>query len=243
MTTVDKALDTLFALAEQRLPQRLSDLARLVGLPRSSTHRLLAPLVRRGLVEQDERGRYRVGYGLMALGLGVADREPLALAARPVLEAAAEDVGETLFLVVARAGRLIVIEKAEGHGFMRAAPRLGASVPVHATAVGKLFLAFDPDAVTLDKQRRFTAATPTSRKALAAAVATAREQRWAVNEEEWQAGLAVAAAPVFVHERLVGAVALALVAARYRELGTAALVRRVRHAAEGVALRLEGGGL
>lgn len=241
MTTIDKALDALFYLGEHTTPQRLSDIARALEMPRSSAHRVLAPLVRRGLAEQDVRGHYHVGLGLMALGLGVAEREPLALAARPVLEQAADDLGETFFLVVARACKLVVLEKAEGNGFMRAAPRLGATVPVHATAVGKLFLAFDADAVQVDELTRFTAATLRSRKTLMKAVEAVRQQGWAINDEEWQAGLAVVAAPVFVHQRLAGCIALAMVTARLRELGHAAAVRRVTHAAEGIALRLEGG--
>lgn len=240
MSTIDKALDALFFLGDQPRPQRLSDLARALGMPRSSAHRILQPLLRRGLAEQDGSGRYRIGLALIALGLGATAREPLAHAARPILEAAADDLGETFFLVVARAGKLVVLEKAEGNGFMRAAPRLGASVPVHATAVGQLFLAFAPDTVDPGRLERFTPTTPSSKKALAAAVATARRDGWAVNDEQWQLGLSVVAAPVMAQERLVGAVALAMVAARFHALGRAAAVRRVRHAAEGIALRLEG---
>jgi DNA-binding IclR family transcriptional regulator len=241
MTTIDKALDTLFFLSEQRSPQRLSEIAGALDMPRSSAHRVLAPLVKRNLVEQDSKGRYHVGLGMLALGVGAVEREPLALAARPVLEAAAEEFGETFFLVVPRGGKLVVIEKAEGNGFMRAAPRLGSSVPAHATAVGKLVLAFDAEAAGAAELSRFTPATIVSQQALRAELAQVREQAWAVNDEEWHAGLAVAAAPVFVHQRLAGCVALAMLAVRFHELGEAAIVRRVSHAAEGIALRLEGG--
>ena len=109
-----------------------------------------------GLLERDAHGRYQAGLGLMTLGLACARREPIAHAAQPVLEAAAHELGETFFLVVARGGRLVVLEKAEGDGFLRAAPRLGSSVPVHATAVGKLYLAHAPDAVELEALPRYT---------------------------------------------------------------------------------------
>ncbi|MEQ8660425.1 MAG: IclR family transcriptional regulator [Gammaproteobacteria bacterium] len=241
MSTIDKALDALFLLGGAPRALRLADIARTLAMPRSSAHRILAPLVRRGLVEQDGAGRYQVGLGVLALGLGAAAREPLAHAARPVLEAAAAEFGETFFLVVARAGRLTVLEKAEGNGFLRAAPPLGASVPVHATAVGKLFLAFAPETVASAPLTRHTRATRTTRKALAADVETARTQRWALNDEEWQTGLAVVAAPIFVRGTLAGSVALAMVAPRLHELGAPAAARRVTHAAEGIALRLERG--
>ena len=56
-------------------------------------------------------------------------------------------VGETFFLTIARAGQLVVLDKAEGNGFLRAAPQIVSTVPVQATTVGNLFLAFYPDAV------------------------------------------------------------------------------------------------
>ena len=240
MSTIDKALDALFLLSARPQAVRLADLARELGMPRSSAHRILSPLVRRGLAEQDSDGRYRAGFALMALGLNVASREPLATAAKPVLESAAAELGETFFLVVARAGRLVVLEKAEGNGFLRAAPRLGADVPVHATAVGKLYLAFAPELVTIDELTRYTPATLRNRKALNAEVERVRTQGWATNLEEWQAGLAVAAAPIMSQGRLRGAVALATVTARFTAIGTPIATRRVVHAAEGIALRIEG---
>jgi IclR family transcriptional regulator, acetate operon repressor len=240
MSTINKALDALFLLSERAHALRLADVARELGMPRSSAHRILAPLVKRGLAEQDSDGRYRAGFALMALGLNVASREPLASAAKPVLESAAAELGETFFLVVARAGRLVVLEKAEGNGFLRAAPRLGANVPVHATAVGKLYLAFAPELVILDDLTRYTPATLRSHKALNAEVERVRAQGWAINDEEWQAGLTVAAAPIMAQTRLQGAVALATVAARFTAIGAATATRRVVHAAEGIALRIEG---
>src|SRR4029077_20173621 len=114
-------------------------------MPKSTAHRLLCSLARRGLVEQDARGRYQPGIALLALGLGVLEREPLVAAAPPSLEELAEDLGETIFLSSARAGRLYVIDKQEGDGFLRAAPRVGAEIPAHATALAKLSLAFAPE--------------------------------------------------------------------------------------------------
>lgn len=239
MSSINKALDALYALNEQARPLRLSELASLLAMPRSSTHRVLVPLVKRGLVERDSEGRYCTGIGLIALGLGAATREPLAMIAKPHLETAAADLDETFFLVVARAGQLIVLEKAEGNGFVRAAPQLGATLPIHATAVGKLFLAYSPDSVRLETLPRFTAQTLTSKKKLKAAVEQAQQDGFAVNAEEWQPGLCVVAAPILLRQRLLGCVALALVTSRYESLGQHRAVRRVCHAAEGIALAFE----
>ena len=170
LSTVEKAVELLYHLHESPAPQGVTAIGRALGVPKSSAHRLLTALCRRGLVEQDGRGRYGPGIGLVALGLGALEREPVVAAARPVLEQEADALGETFFLVGARAGRLVVLDKAEGSGFLRAAPRVGSSVPVHATASGKLFLAFAPEALAPAPEalERFTPRTPADAAALRA---------------------------------------------------------------------------
>jgi DNA-binding IclR family transcriptional regulator len=91
--TVEKAVDVLFHLHGESGPRGVTAIGRALGLPKSSTHRLLSALGRRGLVERDERGRYRPGIALVALGLGTLEGEPIVAAARPVLEEAAHSLG------------------------------------------------------------------------------------------------------------------------------------------------------
>jgi IclR family acetate operon transcriptional repressor len=240
--TVEKAVDVLFFLQVAQQPQGVTDIGRALGAPKSSVHRLLTSLKRKRLVERDDHGRYRLGSGLIALGLGALDTEPLVDAARSVLEGAAEDVGETFFLVAARAGELIVLDKAEGNGFLRAAPRVGSSLPLHATAVGKLFLALAPDelAVATSALEPFTPQTITQHTALDSELEVTRAQGWAINRDEWIVGLSVIAAPVQVGDRLHGAVALAASTPRIDALGIDELVRKVVAAADFVANRLSG---
>jgi len=242
--TVEKAVDVLFHLHAEGGPRGVTDIGRALGLPKSSTHRLLSALGRRGLVERDARGRYRPGIGLVALGLGALESEPVVVAARPVLEEAAHALGETCFLVAARAGRLVVLDKAEGTGFLRAAPRVGSSVPVHATAAGKLFLAFGDAAISApgESYERFAENTRTQPSELAAEVERARERGFAENCEEWIPGLSVLAAPVRVGERLIATVAVAVPAQRYTALGVDEVARRTLAAAERIAARIAGTG-
>jgi len=137
---------------------------------------------------------------------------------------------------------LIVLDKAEGTGFLRAAPTIGASVPVHATAVGKLFLALDPDVLPEPQEpfEAFSEHTIETSEQLAAAVADVRERGYAESREEWTPGLSVLAAPVLHSNRLIAAVAIAVPSQRYRELGSEAIAERTCAAAKRVAARLEG---
>lgn len=242
LSSIDKAVDVLFALHGSGTALGVTALGRELGLPKSSAHRLLATLARRGLVERDEAGRYRPGVALVTLGLGALEREPLVAIARETLQSEAAALGETVFLVAARAGRLFVLDKAEGSGFLRAAPRVGDPVPIHATAVGKLFLALAPDQVALPAGplERFTPRTPASRRALEPALAQVRARGHAENRDEWIPGLSVVAAPVIARGELRGSLAMAAPTARMDALAREAAAQRLCAAGARVGLRLEG---
>ena len=81
-STVEKAVDVLFHLHAEPRSCGVTAIGRTLGLSKSSTHRLLTALSRRGLVEKDDRGRYRPGIGLVALGVGALDREPTSVEVR-----------------------------------------------------------------------------------------------------------------------------------------------------------------
>jgi DNA-binding IclR family transcriptional regulator len=243
--SVDRAIDLLFHLHEQAQPRGVSEIARALELPKSTVHRLLQALARRGLVEQ-EGGRYAPGARLVALGLGAQERDPVVAAARPVLDEEARALGETVFLMAPRSAGLVVLDKAEGAGFLRAAPRLGEVVPLHATAAGKLALAFAPDRFPLEAiggAERFTDRTVVDLEALRLEVERARKQGFAENHGEWIDGLSVVAAPVLLDlpaggRRLIAVLAVAAATPSLRELGAARVSKRAVDAARRVQARL-----
>ncbi len=242
-SSIEKAIDLLFHLHRESSPRGVTEISRALGVPKSSAHRLLGALRHRGLVEQDARGRYLPGIGLVALGLGALEREPLVRAARPVIEAEARRTGETVFVTGVRGGRVVVLDKVEGTGFLRASPRIGAPLPAHATAAGKLVLAFAPGSLETEAAElgsAFTARTCTTPEQLQRELEAVRARGWAGNDEEWLPGLRGVAAPVFVGTRLLGALAVASPAPRMEQLGQAGLARRMVRCAAEVSQRLEG---
>src|SRR3954468_9227963 len=198
--TVDKALRILEVLHLARAPLSLAQLSRELAIPKSTTHRLLASLLAATLVEQQADGRYALGIGLVRLGLGALALDPIVRACELELERAARELGETFFLVKARAGRLVVLSKVEGTGMLRVAPDVGAEVPVDVTASGRLYMAFAP---------QLLAGNPTARGVSAAAVKRAHARGYDVNEAEWLPGLTVVAAPILLDGELLGCVTCA----------------------------------
>ena len=236
--TVEKALDVLFHLHDAGAAVGLSDIGRALDLPKSSCHRLLSSLVDREVVERDDRGRYRPGLALLSLGLGAQRREPVVSAARPTLEREAEALGETVFLVGLRHGRLRVLDKVEGSGFLRAAPGVGDVVPADVTAAGQLYAAFGP----------LGESGPEGRVELAPDTA-ARIDRdgYALNRDAWIEGLSVLGAPIWQDggqgtRSMVAVLAFAASSPRFDALGEARIAERLRVAAEDVGARMSAGG-
>ncbi len=238
--TVEKALDLLFHLHDEGGAVGVSALGRALDMPKSSVHRLLSAMVRKGIVERDERARYRPGTGLLALGLGVLDREPVVVCARTVLPEFVEEIGETMFLVGQRGRKLIVLDKCEGRGLLRASPTVGSEVPVHCTGAGALFMAHAPDEFSSAAVSAETQGVAVDPGYLQSRAAAALVQGWSANFELWQPGLAVLAAPVIVRRQIRAVVALAASAPRLEELGGEALAPRVVAAAEQIAARAAG---
>ncbi|MGH0035974.1 MAG: IclR family transcriptional regulator [Myxococcota bacterium] len=240
--SLERGIDLLLHLQRAGSAQGVSEIGRALDWPKSTVHRLLSTLTSRGWVERDERGRYRPGFGLVALGLGALASEPLVAAARPVLEACARQLEETVFVVADRAGDLVVLDKAEGSGFLRAAPQVGSRVPIHATASGSLYLAHAPERLRQPdgEPERFTQRTRTARAERDQAARQARQRGWALNREEWIPGLSVVAAPILVEDSLRGVVALAASTPRLEQIGLEKAAAAVVGAAERVAGRLEG---
>jgi IclR family acetate operon transcriptional repressor len=240
-TSIEKALDLLLALGQRGGSAGLLTLAESVGVPKSSAHRLLQSLVSRGLVARTADGAYQLGGALVALGEVARRGDALLSASEPALREAARATGQSCFLVLAREGQLVVAQVAEGSGFLRAMPTLGGRVPVHASASGRLYLAFDPAQVELaaaTEWQRFTKHTPLSKRALLARVAQAKAQAYDTNVAEWMPDVAVVAAPVRVGDGLVATVALATSLGHFEREGETSLVRAVQRAAQDIGDQL-----
>jgi DNA-binding IclR family transcriptional regulator len=198
--TVHKALKLLDALYRAGGRSSLAELAKAIGMPKPTVHRLLASLALFDVVQRDQEGMYALGIGLMRWGLGAQRVDPLVRLARPFLERAALEFGETFFAVGARAGRLFVLDKVEGTGVLRATPNVGEAVPIENTASGRLYLGLAPDRVN---------AALSGRQKDIEVIKRAVKRGYDTNQGEWLTGVSVVAAPVIVHGELLGCIACA----------------------------------
>lgn len=238
---LDRAIELLFLLADES-PMPLAALARRANLPKSTVHRLAGQLEAHALVERSDGG-YLLGPACLRLARGRVASDSLVAAAESTVVELSRSLGETLFLVAARHGELVVLHKHEGSGLLRASPDLGSKVPVHATAAGRLYLAFAEDQVGKPRGRLagFTERTPTDRDELERRVEFARERGFDANVGEWIEGLAVLGAAIRTSDGTMhGVLTLALTEHRFQSLGETNLAARLMTAATAIAARLEG---
>jgi DNA-binding IclR family transcriptional regulator len=241
--SVDRAVTILDLLARQGW-RAGADVARDLGVHRSTALRLLGTLERHNLVERDPRtAKYRLGRRLPQLASVVTGDLDLRFVARPVCERLASAVGETVTLDVLDADEIVPIEQAAGSTAVISVNWLGRRTPVHCTASGKVILAFGPASV---RQRllarpleRKTPNTVVARAELEAQLAAALEAGFARTFQELEMGLDAIAAPVHSAEgAVVAAIDVSGPSHRLAEADRPELAQLTREAAADLSRRL-----
>ncbi len=132
----------LFTPPHAEMP--LVEISERAGLNKTTTHRLLQALASESLVERSETsGLYRLGTGLMALGVLALSSSDLRLRVRPVLKQLAKTSGETATLEVPIDDSMLILDEVSGGHFVGAVGNVGTRWPLHATSTGKALIAFD----------------------------------------------------------------------------------------------------
>ncbi|MEO8291029.1 MAG: IclR family transcriptional regulator [Gaiellaceae bacterium] len=197
VAAVDRALVVVDAL-EAGEELGTNELARRTGLNPSTVSRLLATLARGHLVEHvEESGRYRLGLRFLQLGNAVLARLDLREVARPHLHALAVHTGETATLSAPGDPDAFTVDFVQGSSSVVSVARLGRPSVGHATATGKVGLAFGPIPLPPGPLQRFTERTVTDRRRLQKEVRRVRTRGFAEAAGEREEDLNAIAAPVF----------------------------------------------
>jgi DNA-binding IclR family transcriptional regulator len=179
------------------------------GLAKSTTSRMLTALERSGLLERDAAGAYVAGRLFWLYAARHDPWEELVRLARPVMERIGADTGETVHLSVTRGDRVVQVAQIDSTYLLGTRDWTEIEVPVHCSALGKVFLAWDALAIPDGDLERPTDATLTDRAALRRDGSRARERGWALTEDELEIGLIGIAVPVFgIHGDVVASLGI-----------------------------------
>ena len=197
--SVDRAVSVLEILASAG-EVGVTEIAAELGVHKSTAFRLVAALENRGLVEQNsERGKYRLGVGILRLAGATAARLDIVQESRAVTRELAASTGETVNVCVMSDGASLYVDQIAGSSALQPQYWVGQRLPLHATSNGKILLSSLPDIEVLavaGKLQRYTPATITSGRKLLAAVAEVRDRGYAVAVDELEIGLTAVAAPI-----------------------------------------------
>lgn len=196
VAAVQRALAILGELADARTELGTNEIARRTGINVSTISRILATLVSGGLVEHvTATGRYRLGVGLIRLANAVHERLDIRSLARPHLAELASSVKETATLSVPGGHEAITLDYVQSPLSVRSVAEVGRASAAHATAVGKVFLAYG-GTVPAGPLKTFTERTIVDHDALRADVAGVRERGWGQALGEREEDLNAVAVPV-----------------------------------------------
>jgi IclR family acetate operon transcriptional repressor len=197
VAAVERAFAVLDSLADGNHELGTNEIARRTGINPSTVSRLLATLAGAGFVEHvAESGRYRLGLRLIHLGNAVLARLDLREVARPHLQALAEATGETATLSAPGEHDAVTVDFVQSASSVQSVARLGRPSVGHATAVGKVALAFGEVRLPAGELARYTERTVTGRADVAKGVEAVRAQGWAQAVDEREDGLSAVAAPI-----------------------------------------------
>jgi DNA-binding IclR family transcriptional regulator len=240
-----KFMHVLQLVADADGDVNVAALMRASGYPRPTVHRIVAALIAEGmLVEQQDRAAFALGPRLIQLASRSWGRSDLRLAAVDALKRLRDVTGETVHLAVPNGTTMIYIEKLESPSAVRMSSRIGTTVFLHSTAVGKAYLAALDAPVFEGLVRdmpmpRHTERTTVQIEVLRTQVAQARQRGWAVDNEENEAGIHCFGASILNGQGVpVAAISVSTLLFRQKPDPEAAYVQPLLEACRVVSARL-----
>jgi IclR family acetate operon transcriptional repressor len=221
---VRNAFAVLEAVAEQQ-PVGVSDLARGLGLPKSTVQRAVNVLRELGWIRPSDGGfqtKWVLTTRALTVGGSVARNTDLRAAALPAMQRLAQQTGETIHLTIPDGRVMVLIDKIESDHAVRDVSWIGGRAPIHASASGKAVLAALPaaevDAIFADRLERYTERTITEKRSLLAELEASRARGFAINTGEWRMDVAATGVALLdQNDRPVGALSISAPATRLSE--------------------------
>ncbi|HSF27300.1 MAG TPA: IclR family transcriptional regulator [Actinomycetes bacterium] len=234
---LDHAIDVLECMAEAARPIGVTEIARQVGLSKATVHHLLATLLSRRIVMQDPHSSlYRLGWALYELGSSVVADIELSRVARTHLDRLAAVSGESVLLGILNGDTVLYLDRGDPRGGLHLSTT-GHRGSLHATASGKVHLAFCGDPSLLDRVlggplARLTRSTVVDPETLRGQLRVVRSRGYATSWQEREVGVCSVAVPLRDRTgRAIGSLSLVGPAARLTPRTLPTQLSRLKHTA------------
>lgn len=247
VSVTSRALAVLAAFENSTGSLSVARIAQKAHLPLSTTYRLVRELEDWGGLRKGSDGKYQIGFRIWELGQMAGRR--LRDRAHPFLQDLFELTHENVHLAIREGMQSLYVDKVYGSRKMPVVSRIGGRLPMHATAVGRVLLAAQPQwFIDAYLQRELEAPTPktvTDPRVLAQIIGDVQRDGFSVTHEQMRVGMLSMALPVHYNGQVVASVGLVFEVIRYREVqrllpllrGT---VERIEMAMAGAPTRIVG---
>jgi DNA-binding IclR family transcriptional regulator len=204
ITALQRGLRLLHLFSESPRGLTAKQVAALSRLPVSTVHRFLANLVTTGFLNRDIEGTHHLGIACFSIGQAAAGQLDIRRLSLPYLRELNQQTRETIHLTVRHGLSAVYVEKLDSPEPLRIYSRIGASVPLHCTAVGKVMLASMP----VDEQdrvlpqldlKRLTSNSVGNLQELRTELFRVRKNGYAFDLEEHELHIRCVAAPIWDH--------------------------------------------
>jgi DNA-binding IclR family transcriptional regulator len=245
--SVKKAFDILRIVSSSREGIGLTEIARVLGLAKSTVHGIISALEDVGAVKRDPATRrYELGLTLFELGRQIYTQIDLREIARPVMEELMEKVQEAVFLGILNGDRrsIIVLDIVEcGHDLKITSP-VGSTLPLSSTAPGKALLSImdDEEIGEIIKEKglpRHTEKSITDPEQFIEEIRGVRHNGYAVDYEEYMSGVRSVAVPITGERNLSASIYVVGFKTSLNEEKMVILKKRIREAAKTINLRVK----
>lgn len=199
-SVTSRAFLVLDTFDEKHRHQTLAGISRRCGLPLTTTHRLVNELVVQGALNRMVDGSYEIGRKIWSLGILASLHSDLREIALPYMEDLYQLGNDAVQIGVLDGIRCLIVERIAGSRTLSVISKPGARLPLHASGVGKVLLAYGSDDLqdaVLTTLEGYTGKTITDAKVLKKQLSEIRKQGFAHSEEELVLGARTLAAPIF----------------------------------------------
>lgn len=213
--SVDRSLSILEVLSDYENGLGITEISEKVSLHKSTVHRLLATLIYKGYVEQNQdTNRYQLTLKLFELGNKKLEKLNIVTVSRPFLQELMEKTNEVIHLVIRDGVEVVYVAKVEPQKTIRMYSRIGKRIPIYCTSVGKSMLSYMSDSEVEDIWRNsdiksFTEHTIVDFKEFKEHLQLVKERGYAIDEQENEIGIRCIGASILDHKGAVcGAISI-----------------------------------
>ncbi len=205
INSILRASNILRCFHGEKKHYKIAELARQLGLDRSTTYRLLLSLEKCGLVEKDEKtGEYSLGMAAFEIGNTYLRQMDFVQISKSVMADLAAKLQETVHLAVLSGIEIVYVDKVDSPRTLGVMSKIGQRGSLHSTALGKVLLAFLPETESSRMMKQiklipFTTNTISTRAKLVDELKKVRRQGYAVDLRESEEGVECIAAPIRNH--------------------------------------------